>query len=204
MVAGIMLLSTKQINIGDIIEVKDDENFLGRIEEITIRNTVIRTYDMRQVVLPNMTLISKPLKTYSAENIVRLEGDVQVDYETDLSLATQVMTQAINMLSFAQEQDKTKSFVRSFDESGITIRYFFYFDPKKGLLSEYAKGYANEAINNAFLANNISIPFPHRTLITKEKGHPVSINDIHIQTRKETQQKQRQQEIQHSDLSPQN
>jgi len=139
MIAGIMILSTKQINIGDIIEVKDTEDYFGRIEEITIRNTVIRTLDMRQVVLPNMTLIRKPIKTYSAEDIVRVDGIVQVDYETDLPFAQKVMVEAINTLSFVKEPDKTKSLVWSFDDSGISLKYFFYFDPQQGLIQDYAK-----------------------------------------------------------------
>ena len=127
-----MILSTRQIKIGDIIEVTDNnETFFGRIEEITIRNTVIRTLDMRQVVLPNMTIISKPIKTYSAEEIVRLDSEVQVDYTTDLDLAQKVMVEAINTLPFVIEQERTKTIVRSFDDSGITVKYYFYFDPRQ-------------------------------------------------------------------------
>jgi len=140
MIAGIMILATKQIKIGDVIEINEsNETFFGRIEEITIRNTIIRTLDLRQVVLPNMTLISRPIKTYSAEEIVRLDTEVQVDYATDLNLAQKVMIEAINALPFILETDKTKAIIRSFDESGITIRNYFYFDPKAGLLSDYAK-----------------------------------------------------------------
>lgn len=181
MIAGIMILATKQIKIGDIIEITDSgETFFGRIEEITIRNTIIRTLDLRQVVLPNMTLISRPIKTFSAEEIVRLDTEVQVDYATDLSLAQKVIIDAINTLPFVMETDKTKAIVRSFDESGITIRYYFYFDPKAGLLGDYAKGYVNEKVNEAFKEHGISIPFPHRTLVTKEVTAPIQITSVHM------------------------
>jgi len=131
MIAGIMILSTKQIKIGDIIEITDNkETFLGRIEEITIRNTIIRTLDMRQVVLPNMTLISKPIKTFSSEEIIRLDGEISVDYATNLNLAQEKIMEAINTLPFILEPEKTKAIIRSFGDSGIIIKYYFYFDPK--------------------------------------------------------------------------
>ncbi|MBU0626136.1 mechanosensitive ion channel family protein [Patescibacteria group bacterium] len=54
-----------------MVEINADQLYFGRIEEITIRYTVIRTLDLRQVVIPNTTLISTPIKTFSAEELVR-------------------------------------------------------------------------------------------------------------------------------------
>lgn len=130
MIAGVMLLTTQQVNLGDVIEIQSDQDYFGTIEEITIRNTMIRTLDMRQVIIPNMTMISKPLKTFSAEDIVRLDGEVQVDYETDLQQAQQVIIQAIKTIERITIKDQTRTAVTSFDDSGITIKYYYYFDPK--------------------------------------------------------------------------
>ena len=112
-----MILSTKQLKIGDVIEIKNSDNIFGRIEEITIRYTVIRTLDMRQVVLPNMTLISTPIKTFSAEEMVRLDDVVQVDYETDLTLAQKVIIESINAIDHIQAKDATRTAITSFDDS---------------------------------------------------------------------------------------
>jgi len=72
MIAGMMMLYTKEFKLGDIVEVYADQTYFGRIEEITIRYTIIRTLDLRQVVLPNMTLITVPIKTFSSEDLVKL------------------------------------------------------------------------------------------------------------------------------------
>lgn len=130
MIAGVMLLTTQQVNLGDVIEIQSDQDYFGTIEEITIRNTMIRTLDMRQVIIPNMTMISKPIKTFSTEEIVRLSGAVQVDYESDLSLAQKVIIQAIQTIDRVLQKDQSRTAVTSFDDSGITIKYFYYFDPK--------------------------------------------------------------------------
>lgn len=125
-----MLLSTQQVNLGDVIEVQADQDYFGTIEEITIRNTMIRTLDMRQVIIPNMTMISKPLKTFSAEEIVRLTGAVQVDYETDLAQAQTIIKESISTVNRVLMKEQARTAVTSFDDSGITIKYYYYFDPK--------------------------------------------------------------------------
>ncbi len=170
-----MLLTTQQVKLGDVIEVQSDEHYFGTIEEITIRNTMIRTLDMRQVIIPNMTMISKPLKTFSSENIVRLSGSVQVDYATDLALAQKVIQKAIQTIDRVLSKDQVRTAVKSFDDSGITINYYYYFDPKAGLIGDYAKGVVNETVKNFLDANHIDIPFPHRTLVMKQSGATVTV-----------------------------
>lgn len=182
MIAGVMLLTTQQVNLGDVIEVQSDQDYFGTIEEITIRNTMIRTLDMRQVIIPNMTMISKPLKTFSAEEIVRLDGAIQVDYETNLHQAQEIIENAIKTIEWVTIKDQTRTAVTSFDDSGITIKYYYYFDPKAWLIGDYAKGVVNEVIKRAFDANGISIPFPHRTLVTKEWSHPIEVNKVIVQS----------------------
>ncbi|MEY3197947.1 MAG: hypothetical protein RL023_794, partial [Candidatus Parcubacteria bacterium] len=51
-------------------------NYFGRIEEITIRYSVIRTLDLRRVIIPNLDLITRPVKTYDSEDMVRLDFTV--------------------------------------------------------------------------------------------------------------------------------
>ncbi len=78
MIAGLLVLTTKEYKIGDLIEFQDanNNNYFGRIEEITIRYSVIRTLDLRRVVIPNLDLITRPVKTFDSEETIR--GDVMI------------------------------------------------------------------------------------------------------------------------------
>ncbi len=164
MFAGMMILYTKEFKMWDIIEVQSDETYFGRIEEITIRYTVIRTLDLRQVVIPNMTMISKPIKTFSSENIVKLNTTVWIHYESDVAKAIQVVTNAINSFDFVKEKNNTKVFVTNFGASSIDLKCMFFFDPKCGIIWDFAVWYVNEKIYEAFKENNIKIPYTHTTL----------------------------------------
>lgn len=163
MIAGIMILTTKELKLWDVIEV--DGTYFGRIEEITVRYTTIRTVDLRQVVLPNTTLISTAIKTYSAEESVKLKSNIGVHYDTDLEFASKVIIQAINSLPFIKDgAKKTKVYVTNFWDSAIELSAFYYVDPLTWLVPEYAMGEVNQRINEYLKSNNIVIPYPHTTL----------------------------------------
>lgn len=165
MIAGIMLLSMKEVKLGDIIQIKvDSTEYFGRVEEINIRTTTVRTFDMKQVVLPNIKLIESPIQTYSSEEIVRLETLVEVHYNTDLEQATQVFLAAVNSCNFIADPSRTVVLTDSFGASGIAMKCLFFVDPNCGWSIPQIVGYVNHVIINYARANHIKIPYPHTTL----------------------------------------
>lgn len=169
MFAGMMILYTKEFKMWDIIEVESDQTYFGRIEEITIRYTVIRTLDLRQVVIPNMTMISKPIKTFSSENVVKLNTTIWVHYRSDVSKAIQVIKDAINSFNFVQDKENTMVYVTNFGESSIDLKCVFCFDPNCGIIWDFAVWYVNEKISNEFDKHGIEIPYNHATLTFEKK-----------------------------------
>lgn len=169
MIAGIMILYTKQIKLWDVIEVQTDVGYFGRVEEITIRYTIIRTLDLRQVVIPNLKLISVPIKTFSSEQMVKLNTVVGIHYDSDLEKAVQVVVNAVNSMPFVLQKENTVVYVINFGESSIDLKCLFLFDPNSGLVGEFAVGLVNKAIWKAFVEHGITIPYPHRTLLFSTK-----------------------------------
>ncbi len=164
MIAGMMILYTKELKLGDVVEIMADETYFGRIEEITIRYTIIRTLDLRQIVLPNLTLISTPIKTFSAEETIKLSLTAYVDYYSDLNKTIEVIKTTINSFDFIKEKDSTKVFITEFEDSEIRLKCIFFFDPNCGILADYALWYIREAIYAAYDKNGIDMAYPHITL----------------------------------------
>lgn len=97
MFAGIMVLTNNDYKLGDIIVVDDGDNeYFGRIEEITIRYTVIRTFELRKVIVPNLTMITKPVKTYDAEEVIRLDFTFTIHFDSPMPESLQIIKDAIN------------------------------------------------------------------------------------------------------------
>lgn len=169
MFAGMMILYTKEFKMWDIIEIQSEKTYFGRIEEITIRYTVIRTLDLRQVVIPNMTMISEPIKTFSSENIVKLNTLLWIHYKSDVSKAIQVVTDAINSFDFVKDKDNTTVYVTDFWDSAINLKCIFCFDPNCWIIWDFAIWYINEKISEEFNKHWIKIPYKHSTLMFENK-----------------------------------
>ena len=164
MFAWIMILYTKEFKMWDIIEIQTWEWYFGRIEEITIRYTVIRTLDLRQVIIPNMTMISEPIKTFSSEDLVKLNTTIWISYKSDLSKAIDVLKDTINSFDFVKSKENTTVFVLDFWKSSIDLKCLFCFDPKCWIIWEVAIWHINEKVAQAFKENNIKFTYNHITL----------------------------------------
>ena len=150
--------------MGDIVEINADQVYFGRIEEISIRYTTIRTLDLRQVILPNTTLITVPIKTFSSEPMIKLIAVFGVHCNSDIPLVIKTVTETVNSFDFVKEKEVTKVFVSNFAAYYIEIKVIFSFDPKCGIINEVAIGTINEKINDEFAKNKITMPYNTLTL----------------------------------------
>ena len=165
LISGILVLTNKEFRLGDIIEVDyNEKTYFGRIEEITIRYTVIRTFDLRKVIVPNIDMVMRPVRTYDGEELVRLETKLTIHYETKVERGLGVIKDAVNSLSFVKEKESTKVMLEQMGDHGLEIRVFFYIDPTAGKLIPVAKSEVNDAIYAAFNKESIVIPYPHSTI----------------------------------------
>lgn len=164
MFAWIMILYTKEFKMWDIIEIQAGEWYFWRIEEITIRYTVIRTLDLRQVIIPNMTMISEPIKTFSSEDMVKLNTVIWISYKSDLTKAIEVLKDTVNSFDFVKSKENTTVYVLEFGKSTIDIKCIFCFDPNCGIIWEVAIWQINESIPKAFKENWIEFSYPHITV----------------------------------------
>ncbi len=169
MMAWIFILTTKEYTLWDIIKVEWWLGYFGYIEEITIRYTVLREFNNQKVIVPNLTLISSPIKTFNTEEFIRFETIVSVHYDTDLEKAKEIVKQEINKLSFIVEKEKTTVITEKFADSWIDLKALFFIDPNAWVAWPVATSYVNDAIKKAFEKNDINIPYPH-TVITVDKN----------------------------------
>ena len=170
MLAGIMILTTKIYKLWDIIEIHfGPEKYFWRIEEITIRYTVMRLFNMRRIIIPNLAFITSPVETFSTEDMIRLETKVSVHYNSDLNKVIKVIKEAVSKVNGVVGKDQMRIIVDRFADSGIDIKVWFFVDPNIWVPAPEMISAVNKAINEAFKENGIVIPYPH-TVITVDKN----------------------------------
>ncbi|MGB6926306.1 mechanosensitive ion channel family protein, partial [Psychrobacter sp.] len=95
LLSGILLLISEPFRIGDQIVSGDYE---GTVEDIKIRATTIRTYDGRQVVIPNSDLYTSALTVNTAYKQRRLQVAVGIGYEDDIEAAKAEIIKALDKI----------------------------------------------------------------------------------------------------------
>lgn len=159
-VAGIIILIQEPFKVGDIVEV--NEHF-GRIEEIEARSTMIRVWDGQRVIVPNSVMISNALINYSTYPERRITVDVGVSYDTDLTHAVQIVTQALVSHDEILKDPPPHVTLSEYGESSINMKARFWIDATvSNWLTMTGEGV--RLIKEAFDKEGINIPFPIRTL----------------------------------------
>ena len=158
--AGIILLVEEPFRIGDEIAV---DNYIGRVEDVNIRTTEIRTYQGEKVLLPNSTVFTDAVRVVTAFDYRRTDLAVGVDYNTPLPEAKKLLYETIIGVSGVVETPTPEIDLVNFGDSSIdfVVRYWTS-SPQKQLRN--IQTIAIIAIKKALDEANISIPYPIRTL----------------------------------------
>ena len=158
--AGIILLVEEPFRIGDEIAVN---NYIGRVEDVDIRTTQIRTYQGEKVLLPNSTVFTDAVRVITAFDYRRTDLAVGVDYNTPLPEAKKLLYETIIGVSGVVETPTPEIDLVNFGDSSIdfVVRYWTS-SPQKQLRN--IQTIAIIAIKKALDEANISIPYPIRTL----------------------------------------
>lgn len=90
--AGVLILVREPFAAGDQIAVGEVS---GTVEEVNLRETVVRTFDGRRVLVPNSTVHGEVLTVQTGYTHIRTTVVIGVDYSTDLSRARSVTLDAV-------------------------------------------------------------------------------------------------------------
>ncbi|MGL5694248.1 MAG: mechanosensitive ion channel family protein, partial [Peptostreptococcaceae bacterium] len=91
---GFFILFEKQLQVGDFVII--NEEFRGTIEEIGIRSSSLRDWELRRITLPNGSINS--IKNYS-KNKMRVVVHVKVSYEEDPNKVMQALEEVCTIMN---------------------------------------------------------------------------------------------------------
>ncbi|HCN99611.1 MULTISPECIES: mechanosensitive ion channel family protein [unclassified Methylophaga] len=152
--AGVMLIMYRPFRIGHFVEVA---GVLGIVEQITIFNTVMRTPDNREVIVPNGNIYAGVITNYSARDTRRIDMVFGIGYDDDLLKAKQIITDIVTGHELVLNDPEPIIRVAELGDSSITFNVWPWVNA-----SDLATVRADliETIKLAFDANGISIPYP--------------------------------------------
>lgn len=167
-ISGIILSFNKPFVLGDIIEVN---GIIGTVDYVTLRTTNLKTFQGQKILIPNKIMFQSPITNYTEGGKRRIDLTVGVSYGEDLEKVQKIALEAINSLDDIMKEEQVQFFYTEFDESCVNFKIMYWTDYSIDNL-EYmeAQHRGIMAIRKAFRENDISIPFPIRTLNFGIKG----------------------------------
>jgi small-conductance mechanosensitive channel len=164
--SGIFLSIRKPLHCGDIVKIKD---YMGKVEEINLRDTVIRTFQGQMVIIPNKEVLQNPIENYTLLGKRRMDLTVGVSYGDNLEKVKEITLNAVKDIKGLADDDITL-FYQEFGDSSINFVIRLWVSTTGQVDFLEVKSNAIMRIKNAFDKNDIMIPFPIRTLDFGIKG----------------------------------
>lgn len=165
--SGIFLSIRRPLHIGHIVEIK---GFMGKVVEINLRDTVIKTFQGKMVIVPNKEVFQNPIENYSMLGKRRMDLTIGVSYGDDLEKVKRVTLEAVANIEHLSTHDETTLFFTEFADSSINFVIRLWVNTPEQIEYLTVQSEAIMRIKKAYDENNITIPFPIRTLDFGIKG----------------------------------
>ena len=157
-VSGIILLIERPINVGDWIQTG---SVSGTVKRISVRSTVIETFDRAAVVVPNTDLMSGQVVNWTLTNrICRTIVPVGVAYGTDPQRVRELLLEIASEHPAVLKDPAPNVMLMSFGSDAVEFELRAILDDTDQILQ--AKSDLNFAIAERFEREGITIPFPQR------------------------------------------
>ncbi len=176
-ISGISLAAFRPFRVGDLVTIRDE---YGRITDITLRHTVVRTWDNRRLIIPNSVISEESIINWSIEDpTVNWPIDIGISYDSDIDKARSIMIcearKNSNVMTLSQlrnhhpdikKEDVISVRVRELGDFAVILRLLLWVEDRD---IAYDNGCdIREAIKKRFDAEGIEIPFPYRTIVYKK------------------------------------
>ncbi len=152
--AGVMLIVFKPFKLGDNVEAGGSA---GVVEKITIFNTVMRTGDNREIIVPNGDIYGGTIVNNSARDTRRIDMVFGIGYDDDIKKAKELLHEILDADERILKDPKPLVAVAELADSSVNFNVRPWVKS-----SDYWKVLydVTEKVKLTFDEHNISIPYP--------------------------------------------
>ncbi|MFK7887557.1 MAG: mechanosensitive ion channel family protein [Gammaproteobacteria bacterium] len=177
-VSGLILLLDRSLTVGDYVELEDGR--AGIIRELTMRCAILKTFDGKDVVVPNETFVTSSFTNWTHENKKqRYAIEFQVAYSTDMEPMLDVLKEVVashpQVLSGDQAslEEQPDAEISGFGDSGVNILIEYWMegidDGRNRVDADL-----NMMIWKALKESGVAMPFPQREVRIIGQGAPIA------------------------------
>ncbi len=174
-IGGIFIILFKPFRVGDTIEIGGS---VGRVLDITLRHVVIRDLENRRIIIPNSRVSEEKIinSTIDDERILK-HITFGISYESNIDKAMEIIQEEIRQHPYyldnrtEAEREANEPSIRvkviALSDSSVDLRAFAWAQTNpKSLEMEWD---VLKSVKERFDREGIDIPYPHRTIVQKNK-----------------------------------
>ncbi len=154
--SGLILIFGRMLQVGDVIEVG---GIAGRVARISVRDTMIQTYDNALIYVPNSEFISGHLINWTHnDSTVRTSVSVGVAYGSDTDLVVHTLKSIVAKHAGILRYPEPSVLFQNFGDNTLDFTVYFWvnkFDDRLRICAEIRL-----AIDKEFARQHIEIAFP--------------------------------------------
>jgi len=169
LISGLSLAIYRPIHIGDKVDIEGE---YGTVEDITLRHTIVLTWQHKRLIIPNAKLDEMTLINYSIiDPRILCTVEMGVSYDTDIDLTRKlILEEAFKCPHRDPKADDPIVRVISHGDFSIGLRvYVWVKDIGDMWLTRF---WLFEHVKKRFDKEGVEIPFPYRTLVYKKDLPP--------------------------------
>ncbi len=168
LMAGLLLLTNPKYKLWLLMQFLGDVGTFGTLESITLRNCIIRWFDKQAMIVPNMKVLSTPMKTFKMEKMVRYKITINIPRKAPIEKLQELIKLTVNKHQYVIEKEQTTVLLEEFTAQGIQLAVYFFYNPQCGYSAFKTRSEIRHNIHEVFKTHKITIPFP-RTLLETSK-----------------------------------
>lgn len=159
-IAGVFLSARRPFSQGDEITTADHR---GVVEDISLRELTLRTYDGELVYIPNSEVWSNPIVNHTSRDLRRTTLAVGVAYASSLPDVGDLLLDTLRGVDGVAAEPAPQAYAHEFGDSSINFALRFWHEPS--IAEEWkVRDAVAKAVHGALNEAGVEIPFPQRVV----------------------------------------
>lgn len=173
--AGIILAFDRPFGLHDTVRIGEE---VGHVVALNFRTTHVKTFDEKDVFIPNARIIKEPLVNLTRDGLIRLDFVVGIAYEDDIAAAVALLVRETAKVEGVDAGRQPFAVVEDLATSTVNLRVFFWSqtdDYKKGVL--ITKGEVMRRVKESLVTQGFTLPanIQELKLYDKRRAFPVEL-----------------------------
>jgi small conductance mechanosensitive channel len=178
--AGVFLAFSRPFNVGDTVQ---SDSIQGVVKTLDLRNTHIRSFDGKDIYIPNAMILKNPLLNYTKDGLLRFDFVVGLDQGDDANHARALILKAIDDEDGVLKEPAPFVTIEELAKSTVNLRVYYWVNlfEYKGSALELKTSIINQT-KEILMDKGFSLPADIQELKIYKEENPIPLkvlSDLH-------------------------